>query len=196
MPTRPQPRASLDPLEPRTLFTATTAISIFATSTQIRPEDGGHPFQVTVYNGFDKSIIGRFNPFPGYRPRINIAAADVNGDKYPEIIAAPTFGPPIIQYFNPITGKLLGGRYVFDPRFTGGVNVAVGDVTGDGSPELVVSPFSAGRHVLSLFSLATGKLERSFFVDNPQILGSTGLALGDLDGDHTPERAQLGTLPV
>ncbi len=66
----------------------------------------------------------------------------------------------------------------------------VGDVTGDGVPEVVFMTYAAGssyggRGVLRIVRGSDGT-EVNSIVD-PVLCGDSGLALGDLDGDGTPE---------
>src|SRR5207248_213767 len=54
-------------------------------------------------------------------------------------VGADAGGPPLVQLIDPGTGAVQTQFLAFDPSFYGGVRVAVGDVTGDGYPDLVVA---------------------------------------------------------
>jgi hypothetical protein len=43
--------------------------------------------------------------------------------------------------------------YAYDPTFTGGVSVAVGDVTGDGTPDVVTGAGAGGGPHVKVFDL-------------------------------------------
>ncbi len=70
----------------------------------------------------------------------------------------------------------------------------VGDVTGDGVPEVVFmtyGPMSYGsRGVLRVVRGDTG--EELFSITHATLCGDSGIALGDLDGDGTPEIVTAG----
>ncbi|HEY8505032.1 MAG TPA: FG-GAP-like repeat-containing protein, partial [Gemmataceae bacterium] len=71
----------------------------------------------------------------------------------------------------------------FDPSFTGGVRVAMADVTGDGAADLVVGPGPGGGPVVKVFDLTTGPEVFSFLAFEETFTGGVYVAAGDLDGD-------------
>jgi hypothetical protein len=87
--------------------------------------------------------------FFAYDPRffggVNVEAADLNGDGHAEIVTgADIGGGPHVRVFDGATAvgsaepRELDGFFVYEPTFTGGVRVAVGDVNRDGTPDLVL----------------------------------------------------------
>src|SRR5438477_128943 len=75
----------------------------------------------------------------------------------------------------------------FGEGFTGGVRVAVGDVTGDRVPDLVVAPGPGAAPVVRVFDGVTGQPVAgplgSLSVFDPDFRGGTYLATGDVDSD-------------
>src|SRR5438045_2255137 len=53
-------------------------------------------------------------------------------------------GSPRVQVFDTTSGALLGDFQAFEPDFSGGVNVAVGDVNNDGLADVVVGAGQGG----------------------------------------------------
>jgi hypothetical protein len=83
---------------------------------------------------------------PGYRGGVRVATGDLTGDGVDEIITAPgRCHTPEIRVFQQDGTELTQFRVTaYDAAFKGGVNVAVGDVDGDGKNDIVTSP-SYGR---------------------------------------------------
>jgi hypothetical protein len=71
----------------------------------------------------------------------------------------------------------------------GGVQVAVGDVTGDGRPDVVTAPGKGGRADVRAFT-SNGTLEASTYLDRRNV--GHPVAVGDVNGDGRPDYV-LGT---
>ena len=89
----------------------------------------GPEAMVTIF-GRQGNLRGAFTPYPGFRGGINVAVGDVLGDSAAEIIVAPASNAfPIVSVFTP-QGRLLSQFLAFTPFYTGGLNIAVGNVLG------------------------------------------------------------------
>ena len=75
----------------------------------------------------------------------------------------------------------VGSGLAYDPAFTGGVRVAVGDVTGDGIPDLITGTGTGSSHV-KVFDGTNGAVQRSF-LSYGGFAGGVYVASGDIDGD-------------
>ena len=67
------------------------------------------------------------------------------------------------------------------PGFTGGINVAIGDVVGDGNLEIIAAVAANGPPHVKVFS-ANGQLLGSFFAFDPRFLGGVNIAAGNVLG--------------
>jgi hypothetical protein len=71
----------------------------------------------------------------------------------------------------------------YDPSFLGGVRVAVGDVNGDGVPDLITAPGPGMAPVVKVFSGAGGSLIHEFLAFEESFTGGVFAAAGDFNLD-------------
>lgn len=119
---------------------------------------------------------------------------DINGDSRPELLVADRNSNNILIFpNNSATGNISSASFGTPIILTTGsepYNIAVGDLTGDGKPEIVVSNF--GSNTISIFRnlYTSGSISNSSFsVKTDIVSGSsassnpTGVAIGDIDSD-------------
>ena len=91
-----------------------------------------------------------------------------------------------------VTITFQNGTYVsffaYDPSFRGGVRVAIGDVNGDGSPDIITGAGAGGGPQVDVYNVdnSTGavSLQTSFFAfDEPFFAGGVYVAAGDTNAD-------------
>lgn len=142
----------------------------------------GEP-RVWVYNP-DGTLNRTFIAYDSsFRGGVRVAMADVNGDGDIDIItAAGAGGGPHIKVFSGPTGNLLTEFFAYDPRFSGGVNVAAADLNGDGKAEVITGAGPGGGPHVKAFNLANGQLMANFFAYDASFRGGVSVAAADLDG--------------
>lgn len=146
---------------------------------------GGGP-QVMVFNVDGKLVANFFAYNKDLRGGVNVAVGDVNGDGQPEIITGPGQGDlSRIKIFS-LSGKLQNSFLAYDNKFHGGVNVAVGDVNGDGQLEIITGPASNGSSEVKVFSPA-GKLLGNFLSYYGKSGGGIKVSATDINGDGQAE---------
>ncbi|MFL5341532.1 MAG: SdrD B-like domain-containing protein [Gemmataceae bacterium] len=161
---------------------------------------GGGP-AVKVFGGIDGSMVATFFAFdPAFRGGVNVTAADVNGDGIPDLIAAagPGGGPAVkvidgtklnqVQANGEIADSaLIASFFAFDstdPNFTKGVNVAAGDVNGDGRADLILGAMAGGTPEVRVLNVAGGmQVMQSFNAYAAGFSGGVSVAAADVDGD-------------
>ncbi len=145
---------------------------------------GGTP-RVTAYSGKTGAIIRSFDAFDSsFTGGVNIALGDVNGDGRSDVIVgAGRGGTPHVKVFDVLTGFKFHDFLAYSKRFTGGVNVAAADFTGNGKADIVTAPGQSGGPQVQIFDGTTGKAVLSFFAFDQTFLGGVSVAAGDVTGD-------------
>jgi hypothetical protein len=106
----------------------------------------------------------------------------------PFFVVAPAAGQePLVTVYDAVTGEEKFEFLAYDAAFTGGVRVAVGDVNGDGVPDVVTAPGPGGGPRVRAFSGTDGTPFLDFFAFEPDFRGGANVAVGDVDGDGQNE---------
>jgi hypothetical protein len=122
---------------------------------------------------------------PSFTGGVRTATADFNRDGVEDLVVGTgPGGPTLVRVIDGKTGGELFQVAPFEASFTGGVYVAAGDVTGDGVPDLVVTPDEGGGPRVRVFSGAGFGPAADFFgIDDPAFRGGARAAVGDVNGD-------------
>jgi hypothetical protein len=151
-------------------------------------EQGGGP-RVRVFDGATAAVIQDFFAFDSSeRGGVRVAAADFNHDGKADIVATAGRGNVTeVRVFDAVTHNVLSDFTPYDPKFTGGVYIAAGDVTGDGVADIVTGADVGGGPHVQVFDGLTGKALYGFFADDPNFRGGVRVALQDVNGDGKDE---------
>lgn len=140
---------------------------------------------------------------------VTVAAGDVNGDgKADVIVGTGPGGGPNVKVISgakinvigpdglPDDSAILASFFAYDPSFRGGVNVATGDMNGDGYADVLTAAGAGGgahvkaydgRILYTQGALANNILLASFYAYDPSFRGGVTVAAGDFDGDGRAE---------
>ncbi len=185
---------------------AITVVPGVLTVTHVRPDaivnipadvavgsGGGTLPQVGVFppppRGGSNPTVARLNPAvaddPGFTGGIRVAAADFSGDGVTDVAMGTGPGvPTLVVVLDGKTRQELFRIQPFEPSFTGGVFVAAGDITGDGIPDLVITPDTGGGPRVRIFNGAGFGLMADFLgIEDPNFRGGARAAIGDLNAD-------------
>lgn len=148
----------------------------------------GIPPVVKTYRQ-DGSAINEFTVYAdSFRGGVTVAACDLDGDGTNEIVTGTmNGGGPHVRMFTS-EGYLLygGGFFAYAGDFRGGVNVACGDVDGDGLDDIVTGPgVTGGPHVRVFDPL--GNMKYEIFAGSASENTGASVAVGDVNGDGDDE---------
>lgn len=181
-------------------YTPTFAGGVFVASGDVNNDgkddiitgaDAGGVPHVKVFSGTDGSELGSFFAFaPSFTGGVRVAAGDVNGDGFADIITgAGAGGSPTVTVFD--GGSDLGTPSIlhtfdaFAPTFTGGVFVASGDVNNDGKNDIITGAGSGGAPHVRVFdgqNPASPPLH-DFIAFSPTFTGGVRVGSVDINGD-------------
>jgi hypothetical protein len=135
---------------------------------------------IDVRNGGLKTIV----PYAGFNGAVHVAVGDVNADGFPDLVTVPgQGGAPVVNVYDILSGGLERSFFAFDLAFRGGVNLAVGDVNGDGHADIITAAGAGGGPIVKEFSGADGAQLTAFFAFPSSFTGGVQVAAGDVDGD-------------
>lgn len=134
--------------------------------------------------------LSAFYPYgKGYNGDVTFAVGDVNGDKRKEIITGTGKGhAPLVRIFTSNGKQVYKEFTAYGSTLRAGVQVAAGDVNGDGKDEIVTGAGTGTAPHVRVFSGTTGKpLTKGFFAYTSTLRVGVSVAVGDVDGDGTQD---------
>jgi len=143
---------------------------------------GGPNVQIFDENGHKEKSFMAYDI--RFRRGIKVASCDVNGDGKAEIITAPEKGGgPNIKVFDRF-GHQLKSFMAYDERYRGGINVACGDITGDGRSEIITGPGISSGPQVRVFDEQGNSLGLDVWAFDLKHRGGVSVAAGNLLGQE------------
>lgn len=137
----------------------------------------GTPGVIKIFN-YQGKVVSQFMPYStNYMQGVKVAAGDVDGDGLVEIIAG-TYpgGGPHVRVFDWF-GRLKVQFFAYHPLFRGGVNVAAGDLNGDGVDEIITGAGPGGGPHVRVFN-SQAQVIAQFFAYQKDFRGGVYVASG------------------
>jgi len=130
---------------------------------------------------------GEILPYgPTVRSTVQVAAGNLDMDPQAEYVTATGIGStPHVRVFNKDNSFEDYGFLAYDPSYRGGVNVATGDVDGDGVDEIITGTGPGSTTHVRVFE-KNGQVIGGFFAYETFYTG-VNVATGDVDGDGVDE---------
>lgn len=151
------------------------------------PGTGGGP-HVRVFDGKSGAELAAFFPFStAFRGGVRVATGDIDGDGFADIITASGPGGGTVRIYSGNDQQEIRAFSPFEPAFSGGIFVASGDINGDGVDDIVTGAGPGGGPHLKVFDGRTGRALASLAPYPTSFVGGIRVAIGDIDGDGTPD---------
>ena len=151
-------------------------IPTFTTKNSITPDD------------FDSKV-----DFSTGNQPISVAIGDLDGDGKPDLVVANESPNTVSVFRNTATsGSITTGSFAARVDFTTGsdpYSVAIGDLDGDGKPDLAVANYDDNTVSALRNTSTSGSISFDSKVDFTMGGGANSVAIGDLDGDGKPDLA-------
>lgn len=150
------------------------------------PGGGSH---IKVFDGTNgerlPGPVGSFHAYAtGRTDGVYVAAGDVNGDGYADIITGTEQGGrPRIKVFSGHDGSLLRSWLMGPLSVTTGFRVAAGDVNGDGKSDIIVGSGPGGLPRVCVFDGSNNAELYNFFAFDTTFRGGVYVAAGDVTDD-------------
>lgn len=125
----------------------------------------GDPVTVTI------SVIPLPPPPPPPPPNVQVFAVAAGAGGTPRVRTYDFAGNPKLDFL------------AFEPSFSGGVRVAVGDITGDGVDDIVVGAGPGGGPRVRVFDGRNGEVLQDFFAFESTFTGGVYVGAADVTGD-------------
>ncbi len=127
--------------------------------------------------------------FGGFAGGVSVAQGDTDGNGLPDVIVGAGLGAgPAVAVFDDVRASARLSFLAFEPSFRGGIDVAAGDLNGDGIPEILAAPQGcAASPVVRAFDGRTGALVREYTIAPPVSTCGLHVAAGDVNGDGVAE---------
>lgn len=143
--------------------------------------------EVKLYEGSEP--IESFNAYdPQFAGGVQIVMSDFGNDGIDELVTAPGVGGgPHVRVLR-ADGSEIDSFLAYDALMRAGVNVAVGDLDGDGKKEIITAPRQGGAPHVRIFTREGLPIfTPGFMAYDENFRGGVSVAVADVNGDGLDE---------
>lgn len=154
---------------------------------------GGEP-RVNIFN-YEGKLLKTFLAFDkNFRGGVNVAVTTLDTNTQAEIVVVPASRSTAqVRIFN-MNGKLLKQFLAADRRWFGGLNVAVGDIEGNGENKIIIGYGSGQDPQVKIFN-RDGKLVGVFLAYEKNFRGGVKVAVANVNGRENHNKAEIIVAP-
>lgn len=150
--------------------------------------------QIKIYSTNGKLIKSILAYDRSFRGGLSVALVDTNGDEQMEIaVAQAARGTGQIKIFD-FNGQLKKQFLVDGKYWRGGLNLAAGDIDGNGDQEVVAAYGSGAEPQVKIFNV-NGKAIGAFLAYEKKFRGGVKVAVANLNGRKNRNKSDIITAP-
>jgi len=151
----------------------------------------GYPLPIQVYTRFGSKLYDNWFPFgKTYTGGYSLGIVQPTQDQTGKVVVGSGIGKATVVQLYDTNFTLFKEWFAYDKFFKGGVNVAVGDVDGDGQEEIVVGAGPGKKPLVKVFD-TSGKLKYSEF-EAYKALGTPGIDVRLVDVNFDGKKEIVG----
>lgn len=141
--------------------------------------------RVRIFNMKGKVVNDGCYPYAeGFNGGVNVGIGDLNGDKRQEIVVAAGYGGgPHVRVLNNECTVINPGFFAYEEHLRIGVNMAVGDVDGDGKAEIITGAGPGGGPHIRIFNRKGKLINPGFFAYSTDDRSGVLVGTADIDKD-------------
>ncbi len=159
----------------------------------VAPGKGCEPLvKIFSYQGY---LINQFYAYEKkFRGGVTIALGNADNSGSSEVIVAPaSSGGPNVRIFSYVNGQYvqrIANFLAYDAKFRGGTSLAIGDLDGNRTTEILTVPALAGGPHVRIFTYTNRRFRPSilgFLAYDAKFRGGVSIATGDFNRDKQKE---------
>jgi len=152
-------------------------------STIVTGPDAGSTPMVKVFDSATGTLKFSFLAYNAdFIGAVRVASGDFRGNGVSDFVTATgPGGMPLVNVYDGTTGAAISQFYAYVPAYIGGVEIAVANVLGLSTPQIITATDAGGQPLVNIYDY-TGKLLGNFFAYSADYIGGVRIAAGDFTG--------------
>jgi len=133
-------------------------------------------------------LPGETLPYGNFHAGVSLSKGSLSGGQAQDlIVGAGSNGGPHVKIYDSNLNFTGNEFMAYSPSFMGGIDVAAGDVDGDGKDEIITGAGTGGGPHVRVINPENKTVKLEFFAYSPSFMGGVKISSGDVDGDGKDE---------